>query len=69
MANRTFPSFWMYKDNQNKWRWTYHASNGEAISVSSESYNRRADCEHSINIMKSCANTEVWVPSDLVSAA
>lgn len=63
MADRPFPSYWLYRDNQNKWRWTYHAKNGEAISVSSESYNRRADCQHGIDLMKASTNSPVWMPT------
>lgn len=62
MANRTYPSYWMYKDNRGEWRWTYHARNGEAIAVSSEGYNKRVDCERSIEIMKASYNSEVWFP-------
>jgi uncharacterized protein YegP (UPF0339 family) len=59
----------MYKDNQGKWRWTYHAVNGEAIAVSSESYNRRVDCENSINIMKNSGSSQVWLPNELAAMA
>lgn len=69
MADRTYPSYWMYKDNRGEWRWTYEASNGKTIAVSSESYVRRADCERSIEIMKSSSNSLVWFPSNLTNAA
>ncbi len=69
MATRTYPSYWMYRDNQNKWRWTYNAKNGEAIAVSSESYNRRVDCERSIEIMKASSNSQVWLPTIDAQAA
>lgn len=69
MANRTFPSYWMYKDNRGEWRWTYHASNGKAIAVSSEGYVNRADCSRSIDIMKTSSNSEVWLPEHLANAA
>jgi uncharacterized protein YegP (UPF0339 family) len=69
MAVRTFPSYWMYKDAQGKWRWTYHARNGEAIAVSSESYNSRAACENGIAIMKASASSEVWFPENLAYAS
>jgi uncharacterized protein YegP (UPF0339 family) len=69
MAGRPFPSYWMYKDNQGKWRWRYDASNAETIAVSSESYNRRADCERGIAIMKASYNSPVWLPTDLANAA
>jgi uncharacterized protein len=59
----------MYRDNQNKWRWTYEASNGKTIAVSSESYDRRADCERGIEIMQASTNAPTWMPSELVNAA
>ncbi|MFC3317897.1 YegP family protein [Rhizobium rosettiformans] len=59
----------MYKDNRGEWRWTYHASNGEPISVSSEGYVKRSDCERSIEIMKASTNSPVWLPADLANAA
>jgi len=68
MPARPFPSYWMYKDNANQWRWTYHAANGRAIAVSSEAYHNRSDCERSIDIMKASSSSEVWMPTLLVNA-
>lgn len=65
MANRTYPSFFMYKDNAKEWRWTYEASNGETISVSSEGYKRRVDCERGIELMQQSAGKQTWVPTDV----
>jgi uncharacterized protein len=69
MTTRPYPSYWMYKDNQNLWRWKYDASNYETIAVSSESYHNRADCARSIDIMKQSANSPVWLPTELANAA
>ncbi|MBP1858736.1 YegP family protein [Rhizobium herbae] len=69
MASRTFPSYWMYKDGRNEWRWTYEASNGETIAVSSEGYIKRADCQRGIDIMKASKDSPVWLPESLVNAA
>ncbi len=69
MANRPYPSYWMYKDNRNEWRWTYEASNAKTIAVSSEGYKKRSDCERSIEIMKASKDSPVWMPSELVNAA
>ncbi len=69
MAQRTFPSYWMYKDSRDEWRWTYEASNGKTIGVSSEGYKNRSDCRHSIDIMKASANSPVYVPEHLAYAA
>jgi uncharacterized protein YegP (UPF0339 family) len=59
----------MYKDAKNQWRWTYEASNGKTIAVSSESYIKRSDCDRSIEIMKQSKNSPVWMPTDLLNAA
>ena len=48
MAQRTYPSYWLYKDNRGEWRWSYDAKNGETIAVSSEGYNRRIDAQRGI---------------------
>ncbi len=55
-----YPCYWMRKDNQNQWFWTYHASNSLTIARSSESYHNKADCERSIAIMKNSINTTVY---------
>jgi uncharacterized protein YegP (UPF0339 family) len=69
MANRTYPSYWMYKDNRGEWRWSYSASNGLTIAVSSEGYVKRSDCERSIAIMKESASSPVYFPASLAHAA
>jgi len=69
MANRPFPSYWMYKDVRLEWRWTYQARNGEMIAVSSEGYKNRSDCEHAINLMRTSTAAETWMPTNLVSAS
>ena len=60
MATVTYPCYWQKKDNSGYWYWIYYAANGEAISRSSESYVRRADCEHSINLMKGSGSHPVF---------
>ncbi|MCK5932114.1 MAG: DUF1508 domain-containing protein [Fulvimarina manganoxydans] len=69
MAQRTYPSYWLYKDNAGEWRWTYEASNGLTIAVSSEGYKRRSDCERGIEIMQGSTTSPVWCPSHLANAA
>jgi len=63
MAEVTYPCYWMYKDAKSEWRWTYYAKNREAISVSSESYKNKSDCEHSINLMKGSSQAPVFYPA------
>ncbi|WP_184382249.1 YegP family protein [Roseococcus suduntuyensis] len=69
MTQRTYPSYWLYKDNAGQFRWSYAASNGRVIAVSSESYLRKADCLRGIEIMKGSSSAPVWLPEDLVNAA
>lgn len=69
MATRTYPSYWLYKDNRGEYRWTYEASNGETIAVSSEGYKTRSDCERGIEIMKGSYNSPTWWPANLDKAA
>lgn len=56
MADTTYPCFYRFKDSQNQFYWIYYARNGEAISRSSESYVRKEDCDHSVGLMRECAD-------------
>lgn len=60
MATVTYPCYWEKKDQSGQWYWIYYASNGEAIARSSESYIRRSDCEHSINLMKNSSSSPIF---------
>jgi uncharacterized protein YegP (UPF0339 family) len=57
MAQVTYPCYWEKKDAKGQWYWIYYASNGLAISRSSESYVNRSDCSHSITIMKNSSGS------------
>ena len=48
-----------YKDNRGEWRWTFYASNGKAIAVSSEGYVRESDCDDSITLVKGSTSAPV----------
>ncbi len=56
MSKVTYPCYWERKDNSGQWYWIYYAGNGEAIARSSESYVRKADCDHSIRLVKGSGN-------------
>lgn len=43
----------IYKDVSGYWRWNLRAANNEIISMSSEAYTNRRDCEYSIQLNKS----------------
>ena len=48
------------RNNRNEWYWVFYATNGEAISRSSEGYLHELDCDRSIQIVKQfSANAEV----------
>lgn len=66
---RTYPSYFIYRDNKGLWRWTYEASNGRTIAVSSESYYNKSDCERGIEIMKASSASPVWTPTADLRAA
>ncbi len=44
--------FVKYQDTRREWRWTFHATNGEAIAVSSEGYTHEASCDNSIELVR-----------------
>ena len=49
----------VYKDNRGEWRWSFVASNGKTIAVSSEGYHNKQDCYRSIEIMKQSYNAPI----------
>lgn len=59
-----YPCYWMYKDNQNLWRWVYYGDNKEEIAVSSESYVNKADCRRSVDIMRGSSGSGVFAPTN-----
>lgn len=50
------------KDASGYYYWVFYASNGKAISRSSESYVALADCKHSIELNKASATAPVYGP-------
>ena len=42
----------VYQDSKNEWRWTFYASNGEALAVSSEGYRQESECNRAIEIVQ-----------------
>ncbi|HMT14832.1 MAG TPA: DUF1508 domain-containing protein [Aestuariivirga sp.] len=60
MSNRVYPSYFIYKDSSGYWRWRYDAGNMKTISVSSESYYNKYDCEHAISLVKNSLHNPVY---------
>ena len=44
--------FVIYKDTQGEFRWRFHAHSGQILAESSEGYNNRSNCQHSIILIK-----------------
>ncbi|WP_321343782.1 DUF1508 domain-containing protein [Breoghania sp.] len=60
MSKRSFPSYRLYKDKAGEWRWSFGASNGNTIAVSSEGYKKRSDCVHGIELMKTSDDVPIF---------
>ena len=60
MADVTYPCYIQRKDQSGNWYWIYYAKNGEEIARSSESYVRRDDCTHSINLVKNSSGDPIF---------
>lgn len=46
------PMFYVRRDNQRMWRWSFRAANSKIIAQSSEGYHNIADCEKAIELVK-----------------
>jgi len=44
--------FEIYQDAIGDYRWRFQASNGNILAESSQGFNNRANCEHSILLLK-----------------
>jgi uncharacterized protein len=64
MKNRSFPSYWVYRDVRNDWRCAYDLSDGRTIAVSIEAYATREDCENSIKVVQPSGASLVWPPKE-----
>ena len=60
MATRPFPSFLIYIDGKNEFRWRLQASNTKTIADSGEGYKNLADCEHGISLVQQSARYPIW---------
>ena len=61
MTTRPFPSYRLYKDNRSRWRWRYDVSEDEAIAVSSDSYESRAECEQAVHALRTSFHAPLWI--------
>lgn len=67
MAARPFPSYRLFRDNRRKWRWRYDVSKDEALAVSCDCYDSRAECEQALVALRTSIDAPLWVSAmDLV---
>ncbi len=64
MATRPYPSFYIYLDSADEFRWRYQASNTKIIADSGEGYKTYADCKHGISLVQSSHSSPVWRSDD-----
>ena len=60
LSNATYPCYWMRQDITGNWFWIYFSRNRDEIARSSECFERRADCERSIKLIKDSASGPVY---------
>lgn len=65
MAERPYPSYFIYKDKAGEYRWRYNAVNGRIIADSGEGYNTKADCKRGIEIMQTSGQSPIWKAGDV----
>lgn len=53
MATRPYPSFLIYIDASNQFRWRFQAANYKTTADSAEAYQNFADCLSGIQLLKS----------------
>lgn len=60
MATRPYPSFLIYVDAANDFRWRIEAANGRVLGDSGEGYRNLADCESAIASIRGIGANGVW---------
>ncbi len=53
MATRPYPSFLIYLDEQDQFRWRLQAANHKTIADSAEGYHNYKDCRDAISLIES----------------
>lgn len=69
MLSQPFPSYRLYRDNRNRWRWRYDLRKGEALAVSCDSYGSREECESALNLLRASLQAPLWISAMDRSAA
>lgn len=53
-------AFYIYIDNQGRWRWQLIANNGRIIADSAQGYINKKDCLHGITLVQGSATAPVY---------
>ena len=53
-------AFYMYLDNQGRWRWRLTAGNNRVIADSGQGYINKQDCRDAIALVQSSASAPVY---------
>lgn len=53
-------AYYMYIDNEGRWRWQLLAANYRIVAVSSESYINKKDCREAITLVQLSASAPVY---------
>ena len=51
--------YFVYKDDQNQWRWRLYAANNRIIASSDDGYHNKKACLHSVSLVKGSANAPI----------
>lgn len=60
MAQRTYPSYLIYKDKSGDYRWKYQAVNGQILADSGEGYRTKKDCKHGMDQVRASSKDAVY---------
>jgi len=52
-------TYQVYKDSKEKYRWRLKADNNETIAISSEGYESKQSCLHSIDLTKGSKDAKI----------
>jgi len=51
--------YYIYKDEQDMWRWRLYASNNRIIASSDDGYSNKKACTHAISLVKGSTNAPI----------
>ncbi|MEZ0231502.1 MAG: DUF1508 domain-containing protein [Methylophilaceae bacterium] len=64
MSEATYPCYWQKEDSRGYWFWVFYSKKGNEIARSSKSYETRADCEFTINLLQNSSKVPIFFEKD-----